>query len=106
MEERPLTREIILTAFIAIGMACAGCFLTAPSWAHLVPDLPARAAMAPEPAPTPLPTSTQTPRLASPPSPALVPILSTRQLLRSPEEQLEMTNYAKEVANHVHALLT
>ena len=58
-EQRPLTWELALTGFIIIGMVCAGCFLTTPRWAHLLPTLPARAAR--DPSPTAAPTFTAIP---------------------------------------------
>lgn len=71
MKPEPVPRWIILsTVFIAIGVCCAGLFLTGPSWAHLVPSLPAGAARAtplptftliPSRTPTVMPTVTQTP---------------------------------------------
>jgi hypothetical protein len=70
MDSEPVPRWIILTTvFIGIGICCAGLILTGPSWVHLVPDFPARAARvteAPRPTftliPTRTPTATPTPR--------------------------------------------
>jgi hypothetical protein len=59
MQPEPAPRWIILaTALIAIGICCAGLFLTGPLYAPYLPSLPARAARATE---TPRPTFTLIP---------------------------------------------
>lgn len=104
-EQRPLTREIILTTLIAIGLCCAGAFLTASSWIHLVPSLPAMAIREPtatpspivQPSPTPtlfvveLSTARPAPLPASPPAslPTLTPAPVDQPTPATPEERLE-----------------
>jgi hypothetical protein len=57
MDDKPLPAWIVnLTAFLALGICCAGLFLTAPAWAHLIPSLPTRAAPPPALPPTATPT--------------------------------------------------
>jgi hypothetical protein len=64
MQPEPVPRWIILTtAFIAIGICCAGLFLAGPLYAPYLPSMPARAAQAtvtPRPTFTLIPTRTAT----------------------------------------------
>lgn len=73
MEPKPLPPwVIILTAFCVFGICCASAFLSAPSWAHLIPTLPARVAQSPTL--TPIPSATPTAFSLPTRTPTAVPI--------------------------------